>query len=63
MFFGNYRGNTQIEITIDGVNLERVKENKFLSVIMDDKLNWKAHIKHIPNYQEALQYYTKQNKF
>ncbi len=29
------------------MNIEQVTENRFLGVIIDDKLCWKAHIKHI----------------
>ena len=34
---------------IEGVDIERVNENKFLGVIIDDKINWKPHSKHVQN--------------
>lgn len=47
MLFGNHRVNMQVQIEIDGVEIERVHENRFLGVVMDDKLSWKSHIKHV----------------
>ncbi len=47
MLFGNYRINIQVQIQVDGMQIERVNENKFLGVIIDEKINWKPHIKHI----------------
>ena len=47
MLFGNCKIHNQIQVQIDGVNIERVNENKFLGVIIDDKICWKPHIKHI----------------
>ena len=47
MLFGNCNKNTQVHLQIDGVNVERVYENKFLGVTIDDKINWKSHIKHV----------------
>ena len=47
MIFGNCKKSENIEVKIEGVNLERVYENKFLGVIIDDKICWKPHIKHI----------------
>ena len=47
MLFGNCRTNEQIKIQIDGVDIERVSQIKFLGVTIDEKLNWKSHIKHI----------------
>lgn len=47
MLFGNSRRDTLVQISIDGVVLERVSEIKFLGVIIDDKINWKPHIKHV----------------
>ncbi len=45
ILFGNNKINTQINIQIDGVIIERVKEIKFLGTIIDEKLSWKSHIK------------------
>ena len=36
-------------LKIQNQNLERVKEYKYLGVIFDEKLNWKAHISHLTN--------------
>ncbi len=36
-----------IGINIEGVNIVRVFETKFLGVIIDHKLNWKDHIRYI----------------
>ena len=47
MIFGNCKKSENIEVQIEGVNLERVYENKFLVAIIDDKICWKPHIKHI----------------
>lgn len=47
ILFSNCNKNTQVQIQIDGVGIERVNENKFLGVIIDDKINWKSHIKHV----------------
>ncbi len=44
MLFGNSKKSTQVQIQIDGVDKERVNENKFLGVIIDDKGSWKSHI-------------------
>ena len=37
--------NTDIAITINQTII--VYPNKFLGIIIDDKLSWKAHIKHL----------------
>ena len=47
MLFGKYTENIKVRIEIDGVEIERVHENKFLGVIVDDRLSWKPHIKHV----------------
>lgn len=47
MFFGNYNPSINTVINIDGVSLDTVSEIKFLGVIIDSKLNWKTHIRHI----------------
>ena len=47
MLFGNCNENTQVQLQVDGVDVERVYENKFLGVTIDDKINWKSHIKHV----------------
>ncbi len=45
--FGNYKINAQLHIQVDGVDIERVSESKFLGVIIDEKIIWKSHIKHV----------------
>lgn len=47
MIFSNAKTHSQIRLMVDGVEIERVYENKFLGVIIDEKINWKAHIKHV----------------
>ncbi len=47
MLFGNCNRSEHIQVQIEGVNLERVYENKFLGVIIDDRICWKPHIRHI----------------
>lgn len=37
----------QVLLQINGFNIEKVNENKFLCVIIDDKICSKSHIKHI----------------
>ena len=49
MLFGNYKISTQALIQVDGVNIERVHENTFLGIILDEKITWKSHTKHIQN--------------
>ena len=31
-------------LSINGIEIEKVSETKFLGVILDDKLSWTAHI-------------------
>lgn len=47
MLFGKNKTNTQIQVQIDGIIIERVFDNKFLGVIIDDKICWKPHIRHV----------------
>jgi hypothetical protein len=47
MLFGNCNMNIQVNIQIDGVIIDRVHENKFLGVIIDDRISWKSHINHV----------------
>ncbi|KAK0133338.1 RNA-directed DNA polymerase from mobile element jockey [Merluccius polli] len=47
MLFGKNTTDTQVNITIDGVNIEKVSEIKFLGVIIDEKVNWKPHVKYL----------------
>ena len=61
MLFGKCTWNTKVRIELDGVEIERVHENRFIGVIVDDRLSWKPHIKHVQS--KALQSYTKQNNY
>lgn len=58
MVFVNCKSNhqAQIQIQIEGFNLNRVHENTFLGVIIDEKICWKPHIKSKTNCPEALQF-------
>lgn len=47
ILFRNNKINTQINIQIDRVIIERVKEIQFLGRTSDEKLSWKPHIKNI----------------
>ena len=38
-----------VNLTFNGIPLENVQSTKFLGVIIDSKLTWKAHIQHIVN--------------
>ena len=39
--------NRQVTIKINGENLEEESHTKYLAVLIDRNLNWKAHIHHI----------------
>lgn len=45
--FSNMEINHPVEIAINGIQLEQVKENSFLGVIIDNKLCWKPHVAHV----------------
>lgn len=45
IIFGNKHVSMDIKFLLDGKTIERVKETKFLGVTIDEKINWKAHIK------------------
>ena len=47
IIFGNRKQTDQANITINKINIERVYVTKFLGVLIDHKLNWKAHIDNI----------------
>lgn len=49
MMFGNPKTNTGLSVFIEGKQIENVCENKFLGVIIDHNLTWKAHVSHIKN--------------
>lgn len=43
----NYKANTQVQIQIDGVDIERVHEYKFPGVTIDEGIIWQALINHV----------------
>lgn len=47
MTCGNCKSINQVQLQIKGIYIERVYEMKLLGVIIDDKICWKSHIKHI----------------
>ncbi|KAF7664264.1 hypothetical protein LDENG_00182270 [Lucifuga dentata] len=47
MIFSNRTVNINAQIKIGNIEIERVKETKFLGVIIYDKLRWKSHITHV----------------
>ncbi len=49
MLFGKCWANMRVQVQVDGFIIERVHENKFLGVTIDDKISWKSHIKHVQN--------------
>ena len=38
MLFGKHKSDTNVQIQIEGVNIETVNENTFLGVIVDDRI-------------------------
>lgn len=44
MSFGQQRNAIPVQITIDNITIERVNQNVFLGVIIDEKVSWKPHI-------------------
>ena len=47
MVFTNRHKENEVKIKLEGRLMNRVTKTKFLGVIIDDKLNWKAHISYI----------------
>ncbi|CAL4254041.1 unnamed protein product, partial [Meganyctiphanes norvegica] len=47
MLFSNKRYDRKISIRVNNTVLEQKSECKFLGIIVDDQLNWKAHINYI----------------
>lgn len=45
--FGNYKETPELLIRINGIEIEKVTEIKFLGITIDNKLSWKSHIGHI----------------
>ena len=46
IIFSNCNPNSQARIQLEGIDIERVHEIKFLGVIIDEKITWK-HVKYI----------------
>ena len=44
---GESENEETFSLSINNIAINRVTETKFLGVIIDDKLNWNAHIKHL----------------
>ena len=49
MLFSNKRDEPKISIKLNEIEIEAVQETTFLGVIIDHKLTWKPHVKHISN--------------
>ena len=47
MIFTRKKEKFDFNLKLDGFTLERVASTKYLGVIIDEKLNWSLHIKHI----------------
>ena len=47
MLFSKKHNHADISIKLEGKLINRVSETKLMGVIIDDKLNWKAHISYI----------------
>ena len=47
IIFGTRQIKNTATIRVNGIEIERVYENKFLGVILDDKLCWKPHINNV----------------
>lgn len=47
MLFGNRRNDTPVKITINETIIDRVQQNVFLGVVIDEKLSWKPHISYL----------------
>ena len=47
MLFSNKRDLPKLDITLNNNKLDVVNETSFLGVVIDNKLTWKAHVKHI----------------
>lgn len=47
MSFGQKRHDVPVQIIIDNVTIEKVKQNVFLGVVIDEKITWKPHISYL----------------
>lgn len=41
--------NSQGNVQIDGIDIERLNQSQFVGVLIDDKISWKPQIKHVEN--------------
>ena len=47
MLFGKRKTDVAVQIRVDDITIERVQQNVFLGVVIDDKLSWKPHINYL----------------
>lgn len=47
IIFSNNNATVNFDLQIENVVIERVFENKFLGLILDQKLSWKPHVAHV----------------
>ena len=47
MVFTNTSNRDNVSITVNNQIINEISETKFLGVMLDNKLYWDAHIKHI----------------
>ena len=47
MIFDNRKVSSDLHVSMNGINIERVYVTKFLGVLIDCKLSWKDHIKNV----------------
>lgn len=47
MFFGRASNLNDIQINVNGVCLQRVRNFRYLGLILDEKLTFDAHVKHV----------------
>ena len=47
MLFGNKKGYSKVKLCLQGKQITQVSTIKFLGVMTDEKLNWKAHVLYI----------------
>ena len=59
MIFGNKKidNNINICVVINGISIDRVYNTKCLGVMIDDKLNWKEHVKMVQSKTTAIYIY------
>ena len=49
MLFSNHNRAKNLNISLNNNKIETLNETTFLGVVIDNKLSWKAHVKHISN--------------